>query len=85
MATKKLPDHDEDGNNLTPPPADSDVHAIIYLLEYGRSRGFQIGPTIQVGSVIVQVADLRQAAAHSAAGRKSEPETSVWKAHGHDE
>lgn len=52
---------DDDGNIITPPEAGSTVHQLVWLLEYGRSRGFQIGPTVQIGDVIVQVKDLRQA------------------------
>ena len=51
---------DDDGNIIPPPPADHPVMAVIYLLEYGRKRGFRIGPTVQVGDTIVQVRDLRQ-------------------------
>jgi hypothetical protein len=53
---------DDDGNVIAPPPPEHPVMAVIYLLEYGRKRGFKIGPTVQVGDTIVQVADLRQAA-----------------------
>lgn len=52
---------DDDGNIINPPSPDSDVMQLIYLLEYGRTRGFKIGPTVQIGTVIVQVADIRQA------------------------
>lgn len=59
---KKTTVIDDDGNEIVPPPDDSDVAHIIYLLEYGRKRGFRIGPTVQIGDVIVQVRDLRQEA-----------------------
>lgn len=52
---------DDDGNLILPPPADSDVAALIYLLEYGRKRGFLIGPTVKIGETTVQVVDIRQA------------------------
>jgi hypothetical protein len=52
---------DDDGNALPPPAPDTDVALIIYLLEYGRKRGFRIGPTLKVGETVLQVADLRQA------------------------
>jgi hypothetical protein len=64
---------DDDGNIIDPPPPDHPVHAVIYLLEYGRKRGFKIGPTVQVGDTIVQVADLRQARANSQ-DRAQEPD-----------
>lgn len=51
---------DDDGNVIPPPLVGSDVAQLIYLLEYGRKRGFKIGPTVQVGDVIAQVTDLRQ-------------------------
>lgn len=53
---------DDDGNIVAPPPPDSPVAQIVWLLEYGRKRGFRIGPTVQIGDTIVQVADLRQKA-----------------------
>ncbi len=53
---------DEDGNVLPPPEPGSPVGQLIYLMEYARKRGFQIGPNVQVDGVIVQVRDLRQAA-----------------------
>lgn len=53
-------DSDEDGNAVPVPPAESDLAQLIQLLEYGRKRGFRIGPTVQIGKLTVQVADLRQ-------------------------
>lgn len=74
----KIPDHDDDGNDLVLDPK-SDVGQLIYLLEYARQRKFQIGPTVQIGSVIVQVRDLRLF------GEKGEPESDIWKENGHEE
>jgi hypothetical protein len=51
---------DEDGNVIAPPEPGSALSQIIYLMEYGRTRGFQIGPHVQFGDVIVTVKDLRQ-------------------------
>ncbi len=51
---------DEDGNVLPPPEPGTPVAHIIYLLEYGRKRGFRIGPRVQVGDAIAEVLDLRQ-------------------------
>lgn len=53
-------DRDIDGDRVKLPARDSVVR-IIELLEWARRRGFRIGPTIQVGDVIMQVDDLRQA------------------------
>lgn len=58
---------DDDGNIIPPPPPEHPVMAVIYLLEYGRKRGFQIGPHVQVGDTIVEVSDLRQSAAREQA------------------
>ncbi len=62
MARSKTEIIDEHGNVLPPPEPGSPVANVIYLLEYGRKRGFCVGPTIQVGDTIVQVRDLRQEA-----------------------
>lgn len=51
---------DDDGNVLTPPAEGTDAAHIIYLLEYGRTRGFKIGPVVKIGEATVQVRDLRQ-------------------------
>lgn len=51
---------DDDGNVLLPPEPGSPVAQIIYLLEYGRKRGFRIGPRVQVGDTVAEVLDLRQ-------------------------
>lgn len=79
IRNRKRVNADEEGNDLTPPPEDSPVHAIMYLLEWGRQRDFQIGPTIQVGDVIVQVSDRRQNRAPGV------PERNIWAAHGHEQ
>ena len=42
------------------PPTD-DVARVIALLEWARCRGYRIGPTLQVGGVIMNVEDLRLA------------------------
>lgn len=75
-------DADDEGNDLTPPSPDSEVGQLIYLLEYGRARGFRIGPTVQIGNVVVQVSDLRQTE-----GRRQNDvrETTIWEDHGHKE
>lgn len=51
----------EDDSDAVKLPRNDDVSRAIALLEWGRRRGFLIGPTVQVGDVIMQVQDLRQA------------------------
>lgn len=51
---------DDDGNEMQPPEPGSPLATAIYLLEYGRKRGFQIGPAVQIGDIIFQVRDLRE-------------------------
>lgn len=53
-------EHDEDGNPIPQRTDDPDLQSIIQLLEYGRTRGFKIGPAVRVGRITVQVRDLRQ-------------------------
>lgn len=81
MARSRKTAHDVDGNDLPELPQDSDVRSLLHLLEYCRVRGFAVGPHIQIGSVIVEVRDLRQAEA----GRRGAPELGVWEEHGHKE
>ncbi len=81
MAIKRNVPIDDDGNVLPPPPPDSDVGQAIYLLEYGRLRGFRLGPTIQIGSVILQVQDLRLDSKKAT----ETPDRGIWEEHGYDE
>jgi hypothetical protein len=74
---------DDDGNMIDPPPADHPVRAIVWLLEYGRTRGFRIGPTVQVGDTIVQVQDMRLR--DRSEPQQSAPEPTIWQANGHDD
>lgn len=74
-------DSDEDGNAVPIPPAESDLAQLIQLLEYGRKRGFRIGPTVQIGKLTVQVQDLRQ----DEVERKDEPQMDAWAAAGYVE
>ena len=60
MARKRHEVIDDDGNALPPPEPGSPVAQIIYLLEYGRLRGFRIGPRVQIGDAVAEVLDLRQ-------------------------
>jgi hypothetical protein len=45
---------------LPSPPADSPIYDLMFLLEWGRDRGFRIGPHVEIDGMRVQVADLRQ-------------------------
>lgn len=60
MARKRVEVIDDDGNEIPMPTADHPVMAIVWLMEYGRKRGFKIGPAVKVGDCVVQVRDLRQ-------------------------
>jgi hypothetical protein len=75
---------DDNGNIINPPDMTSDVGQIIYLLEYCRKREFMIGPTVQVGDVIVQVRDLRQVAKMRQDTGKAPEDGDVWTRHGFD-
>jgi hypothetical protein len=71
---------DEDGNALPVPTPDSDLAQLIALLEYGRKRGFRIGPTVQVGKIATQIADLRQ----DEGGGGTENDPGPWRAAGYE-
>lgn len=74
MARKKDEVIDDDGNALPPPAPDSPVAQIMYLLEWGRLRGFQIGPRVQVGDTIIETVDLRQRASLIKDQRSGQPD-----------
>lgn len=42
-------------------PITDPIQRAIHLLGFARKHGFRIGPTLQVGDVIMQVEDIRQA------------------------
>ncbi len=74
-------DEDVDGNPITPPPEASDVGQLIYLLEYGRRRGFIFGPEITINGLVVKVFDKRLLE-----GERQQPDDpGPWAAHGHVE
>ncbi len=75
MSRKQEDILDDDGNVLPRPAPDHDVSAAIYLMEYCRTRGFQVGPTLKVGETLIQIRDLRQQAqqAHETARPDVEP------------
>lgn len=64
--------HDEAGNAIAIDPA-SPIAPVVQLLEYGRARGFRIGPLVKIGDVVVQVQDLRQTEGRGQAGPASGP------------
>lgn len=74
-------DEDIDGNDITAPPAASDVGQLIYLLEWARRRGFRVGPAIRVGGLTLQVQDLRQTEGR---GVPREADPGPWKTAGYD-
>ncbi len=80
MAKKKNVDADDEGNYLPFLQPGQDVHRLIYLMEYARKRGFQVGPTVKIGELTVQIRDLRLSGDESAA-----PETDIWTEAGHRE
>jgi len=62
MARAKRTEHaDEDEKPPAALPTDQNCDHLMRLLSWGRANGYRIGPTVQVGDVIVQVADIRQA------------------------
>lgn len=69
--------HDEEGDPLPQPAAESDLADLIQLLEYARTKDFQIGPFVQVGKIRVQVADIRQARKLGVDRPRAEPEPSI--------
>lgn len=75
-------DHDEDGNPIPQPAENSDLRDAIQLLEYGRARGFKIGPAVRVGKLTFQVRDLRQT--EGRADKDDDPDPGVWAEHGYD-
>jgi hypothetical protein len=72
---------DDDGNPLPQPAPASDLADLIQLLEYGRLKGFKIGPTIRVGKIVTTVRDLRQRDQQTA--KDDTPEPSIWEEHGY--
>lgn len=74
-------DADEEGNALPMPSPDSDLADLIQLIEYGRRRGIQIGPMVQVGRITTQIRDLRQ---DEAGGTPQDPDPGPWRAAGYD-
>lgn len=73
---------DDDGNIILPPPPDSAVAQVVWLLEYGRKRGFRIGPTVQIGDTIVQVRDMRL---REDVPPDAPPDRSIWQENGFDD
>ena len=84
MTTTPLPPgpvaHDDEGLEV-PQPSDRDLGDLIQLLEYGRRKGFVIGPNVRIGKITLQVRDLRQ---QRGRGKQEEPDPSIWEEHGYD-
>lgn len=77
----KLPSHTKDGVDLVPPDPTTPVGQLIYLIEWARIRGVRIGPAVQIGDLVIQIADLRQTE-----GSRDAPVDPGWlAAHGHTE
>lgn len=74
---------DDDGNPIVTPPPNADVVALVYLLTWARASGFRVGPTIRVGSLVLQVQDLRQARKEGR-GEPLPPDSGPWKDAGYD-
>lgn len=79
MSDRPLPpgpvEYDDDGVPIPQPAPDSDLADLIQLLEYGRRKGFVIGPMVRIGKIALQVVDARQ---QRGSTRPSEPEPSIW-------
>lgn len=73
---------DEHGNALLDIDPLSSAGQLVALLEYGRCRGFRIGPYVKIGELAVQVQDLRQT---EGADMPSVPDEGIWKAAGYEE
>lgn len=69
--------HDEEGDPLPQPAPESDLADLIQLLEYARTKDFQVGPFVQVGKIRVQVADIRQLRKLGMDRPRAEPEPSL--------
>lgn len=61
------------------PESESDVDALIRLLEWGRKNGVRIGPELTIGCISVKVADLRQSKKE---GLMQQPEMNILAEHG---
>ena len=86
MTDRPLPpgpvEWDDEGDPVPQPAKESDLADLIQLLEYGRRKGYRIGPVVRIGKITVQVADLRQ---HVGDGLDLAPEPSIWEEHGYPE
>lgn len=72
-----------DDGKIPPLFGDTDVEQLVWLLEVCRQRGYRIGPTVQVGTVIAQVTDVRLTSMEGL-GTPTIPTTDVWDEHGRD-
>lgn len=60
----------------------TDAGQLVALLEYARRRGFRIGPYVKLGSIQLQVQDLRQTEGR---GVELPPDKGPWAAAGFEE
>jgi hypothetical protein len=65
-----------------PLPATDHVTRAIRLLEWARAKGVRIGPTLQVGDVIMQVTDMRQRAVDGTGGPADDVPQGPYAEHG---
>lgn len=55
------PPRDDVPTPITAPHHDDPVHALLYLADQCRARGYALGPHVELGDLKVQFRDLRQA------------------------
>ena len=86
MTDRPLPpgpvEWDDEGDPVPQPAPESDLADLIQILEYGRRKGFAIGPMVRIGKIALQVTDMRL---RRNAGAAEEPEPSIWQEHGFDD
>jgi len=82
-----LPDLDDEADAKPKDLSCTDsVERVIRLLEWARKGGYAIGPTVQVGDVIMNVQDLRLARREALRGEKGrQPERTIYQEHGLDD
>lgn len=63
-------------------PTDHDVDHLMRLLSWARANGYRLGPTVQIGTVIANVADLRQLKREGLEGSVGEVDAGPYAEHG---
>lgn len=84
MPKPRKPVRTDEGEELPPNP-NADVAAAIHLLEYARSRGFRVGPVLEVGSVKMHINDLRQQKNEKLGGDPRPVDRGIYAEHGLNE